>query len=194
MKFTQIATAIALGLALSTAAQAATQVSQFNVKITITGTCAANSFPNAALPAASDVDFGNVPSAAGAVSLTANNGAAAAGLTVQCTKGTAVTVALAPSNANVSGAGVMTTTPAGDTIAYQLVQPTAAGAPVAYTAGGIGGAAWGSNAASILSVTGQGMAAVNAIKLPVAATITASGALDVAAAAYNDVVTATLTY
>ena len=194
MKFTKLAAAITLGLALSTAAHAATQTSSFNVKIKITGTCAANSFPNAALPTASDVSFGSVPSATGAVSLTANNSAAVSQLTVQCTKGTNVTVALSPSNSNASGAGVMGTLPAGDTIAYQLVQPTPSGTPVTYAAGAIGGAAWGSNPASILTVTGQGMAAVNAIKLPVAATITTNNALDVAAGDYNDVVTATLTY
>ena len=193
MKFTQIATAIALGLALSTAAQAATQVSQFNVKITITGTCAANSFPNAALGAASDLDFNSQASATGAVNLLRSTPAAAAHLTVQCTKGTAVTVGLVPANSSTSGAGTMTGAILGntDTIAYQLIQPTASGSPAVYAAGVAGGTAWGSGT-NALSVVGQGMTV--GIKLPVTATITAANALDVAADSYNEVVTATLTY
>ena len=194
MKFTQIATAIALGLALSTAAQAATQTSTFNVKIQITGTCAANSFPNAALPAGSDLTFATQPSATGAVSLLATNDAAAPAdsLTVKCTKGTAVTVALQPATVGIAGVGSMAGTGSNtDTIAYQLIQPTASGSPVAYTVGAIGGTAWGSGI-NALSVTGQGMTV--GIKLPVTATITAANALDVAADSYNEVVTATLTY
>ena len=195
MKFTQIATAIALGLALTSAAQAATQTSSFKVKIQITGTCAANSFPNAALPAGSDLTFVTQPSATGAVSLLATNDAAAAAdsLTVKCTKGTAVTVALQPATVGTAGVGSMSGVVVGntDTIAYQLIQPTASGSPVAYTVGAIGGTAWGSGT-NALSVTGQGMTV--GIKLPVAASITAANALDVQADNYSELVTATLTY
>ena len=192
MKFSKLAAAITLGLAFS-AAHAATQTSQFNVKINITGTCAANTFPDAPLPAASDVDFGSVPSAAGAPSLIASNSGATTGLTVQCSKGHSALVTLQPSNANASGAGVMSRVLGGtDTIPYQLVQPTPSGTPVTYTAGGIGGAAWGNNPASTLTVIGQGM--TTAIKLPVAATITTNNALDVEIGAYSDLVTATMSY
>ena len=192
MKFTKLAAAITLGLAFS-AAHAATQNSSFNVKITIDGTCAANTFSNGPVPGAYDVDFLNVPAATGPVSLTANNSGAATGLTVQCSKGHSALVTLQPSNANASGAGVMSRVLGGtDTIPYQLVQPTPAGSPVAYTAGGIGGAAWGNNPASTLTVIGQGM--TTAIKLPVAATITTNNALDVEIGAYSDLVTATMSY
>ena len=189
MKFTQIATAIALGLALSTAAQAATATDTFNVKITITGTCDAAAFA-ANTPA--DVDFGSHVAAATSAALApATNGAT--GLSVRCSKNLPVTVGLTPSNANTAGAGNMTDPVSTNTIAYTLTQPT--GGPTGpFTSASV--TAWGDvtgAGANVLAVTGNGLAASDAINLPVTANV-AANLLNVSAGVYNDVVTATLTY
>ena len=186
MKFTQIATAIALGLALSTGAQAATETKTFNVKIIITGTCAAAAFSGAAT---NDVDFGTEVARVNAAAVSANN--TASGLVVSCSKGLPVTVGLTPSNSNTVGAGVMSK--GTDTIAYTLTQPTGgpAGPFVAASA-----TAWGDvtgAGANVLAVTGNGLAALEALNIPVTANI-AAGGLNAVAGTYNDVVTATLTY
>ena len=188
MKFTQIATAIALGLALSTAAQAAgTATDTFNVKITITGTCDAAAFT---ANATGDVDFGSHVADAASAALTANNTGTA--LAVLCSKNLPVTVGLTPSNANTTGAGVMSN--GTDTIAYQLTQPT--GGPAGpFTAAYA--TVWGADAlgagVNSLAVTGNGLAAGNAVLIPVGATV-AANSLNVSAGNYTDAVTATLTY
>ena len=186
MKFTQIATAIALGLALSTGAQAATATDSFNVTITINGTCDATAFA-ANTPA--DVAFVAQTAAATSAALTATNGAT--GLSVRCSKCLPVTVGLTPGSASTDGTGTMTNTI--DTIAYSLTQPTGGPAgpfTAAYTT------AWGNvtgAGANVLAVTGNGLAAGDAVNLPVGATI-AANLLNVSAGNYTDAVTATLTY
>ena len=188
MKFTQIATAIALGLALSAGAQAATATNTFNVKIIITGTCDAAVFSNAAN--ASDIDFGTTPSATAAAARTANN-SLTGNLTVQCTKGTAVTVGLKPTSATAGAStGLGSMGNGTDTIAYQLKQPTFT--TPTYAAGTSASSPWGDIiGTNTVSVIGQGMTV--GIKLPVAATIPAN-ALDVSAGNYTEAVLATLTY
>lgn len=188
MKFTQIATAIALGLALSTAAQAATATNTFNVKIAITGTCDASVFTSAVNT--SDIDFGTTPSAATSAAITQNN-SATGNLTVQCTKGTAVTVGLKPAGATAgSSTGLGSMSNGTDTIAYQLKQPTF-NTPT-YVAGTSASSPWGDIiGTNTVSVVGQGMTV--GIKLPVAATIPAN-ALNVSAGSYSEAVLATLTY
>ena len=183
MKFTKLAAAITLALAVS-AAQAATATNTFNVKITISGTCNATAFNGITV---SDVVFAPQVAAVTTPALQATNNAGTK-LAVSCSKNLPVTVGLTPSNANTSGAGTMVGTLPADTIAYQLRQPDATAAPTytpAYTVN------WGNTGAGLLSVTGTGLA--NTITIPVQATI-AANLLDVAAGAYTDLVTATLTY
>ncbi len=184
MKFTKLAAAATLALAFS-AAQAATATNTFNVKINITGTCNATAFSGITV---SDVIFTAMTATATSVEQQATNNAGTK-LAVSCSKNLPVTVGLLPSNANASGAGTMTAVlPALGTIAYQLRKPDATLAPVyspAYTVN------WGNAGADLLSVTGTGLA--NTINIPVQATI-AANLLDVAAGAYTDAVTATLTY
>lgn len=184
MKFTQLAAAITLGLAMS-AAQAATAGNTFNVKLTVTGTCEATAFTS---NATSDVDFGTQTAAVTSSALQATNGGATT-LAVRCSKGKVVTIGLTPSNANTLGAGSMTN--GTDAIAYQLRQPAASASPVVYTPAYT--VNWGNTGAGLLSVTGKGLALANVINIPVQATV-AANALDVSAGAYTDAVTATLTY
>ena len=186
MKFTKLAAAVTLALAVS-AANAATETKTFNVKINITATCAANVFSGATVD---DVDFGSVASNAANPVLTASNGNTNT-LTVQCTNGSVFNVGLKPASATAgasTGAGSMVN--GANTIAYQLKKPTfAAGA---YTAGTAASANWGDQAGSTeLGVTGQGL--TTPIKLPVAAVIQAN-TLNVPAGAYTEQVLATLTY
>ena len=75
-----------------------------------------------------------------------------------------------------------------DTIAYQLTRPT--GAPLAPAYATPWGDIVGTNT---LAVTGNGLAASDAVNVPVNATI-AANSLNVSAGNYTEVVTATLTY
>lgn len=187
MKFTKLAAAITLGLAFSAAHAASPETKNFNVKITITGTCAANVFANATV---NDIDFGSVPSANNAAEVLQDNGTTNT-LTVQCTSGSSFNVGLKPASATAgasTGLGSMVSGP--NTIAYQLKKPTLTGST--YAAGTAASANWGDQAGtSELAVTGQGM--TTAIKLPVTAVIPVS-ALNVPVGNYSEQVTATLTY
>jgi spore coat protein U-like protein len=188
MKFTKLAAAITLGLAFSAAHAVSPETKNFNVKITITGTCAATEeFKNATV---ADIDFGSVPSANNAAEVLQNNGTTNT-LTVQCTSGSSFNVGLKPASATSgasTGLGSMVSGP--NTIAYQLKKPTLTGST--YAAGTAASANWGDQAGtSELAVTGQGM--TTAIKLPVTAVIPVS-ALNVPVGNYSEQVTATLTY
>ena len=184
MKFSKLAAAITLGLAFS-AAHAATATNTFNVKITITGTCDAVAY---AANATSDVDFGTQTAAATSAALQATNNAGTR-LAVRCSKNLPVTLGLTPASATAgasTGAGSMSN--GTDTIAYQLTQPT--GAPLAPAYATPWGDIVGTNT---LAVTGNGLAAADAVNVPVNATI-AANSLNVSAGNYTEVVTATLTY
>ena len=181
MKFTKLAAAITLALAVS-AAQAATASDNFNVKLTVTGTCDGAGFTS---NTTSDVDFGPQTAAVTSGALQATNSTGTQ-LAVRCSKNLIVTVGMSPTGASTTGAGSMSN--GTDTIAYQLRQPAVAAGVYtpAYTVN------WGNAGAGLLvSVTGKGLA--NTISIPVQATV-AANSLDVSAGIYTDAVTATLTY
>ena len=113
MSFKKTLLAIA-ALSFVGVAGAATATSSFNVKLTVNGTCAIKVAPI-------DIDLGTVL-AGDAVT------PASTVINVNCSKGTAFTVGLTPSNSSTVGAGAMAGPAPSTPIAYQLHQTTAAGA------------------------------------------------------------------
>jgi hypothetical protein len=213
MKFTKLAAAITLGLAIS-AANAATSTANFNVTIKITGTCnalASNSGQPAVITtdtpviAGADIDFGTYVAATTHAAIDGSStGALTTGLAVQCSKNTPYTLGLAPTNvASTVGLGTMNGITAGnsDTITYQLFQPTITGTGLAATVANTKSAnVWGSDSTggipgpggNVLRFTGKGLGAAATV-FPVFATVPAN-AIDKFVDRYQDRVTATLTY
>jgi spore coat protein U domain-containing protein, fimbrial subunit CupE1/2/3/6 len=164
LKTSLLAAAVAL-TGLSGSALAATASTTFNVKLAITATCTINS------PAATDVDFLSHPSSD--VNLTA-----AGTLNVNCTNGSAYTIAL-DDGSNAGGGGVTARkmkSGATNTVPYQLYSNSARTTVWGSTTGTntVGGT--GTGAVQALSVYG-GVASAN---FPVGS--------------YTDLVTATVTY
>lgn len=156
----------ALSLAAAAPALAATDTTTFNVRINITSTCDIHTV------AATDVDFGTVAS-------TATNVDQQGQLTVNCTPGTAYTIAL---DNGQNGADVNSRAMAQGTnrVPYQLYRAAARGP----------GDVWGSTTGAggnVLAGTGTGAAQ----NVPVYGRTPSA---NFPAGAYNDVVTATVTY
>lgn len=149
--------------------------SQFDVKMTVAAAC------SVAAGTASDIDFGTQD--ASATNLAAQNT-----ISVTCSKGTAYTIGLTPSNGSTTGAGVMAAqnvppvTGNTDTVAYQL-----------RSAAGQAGAVWG-NTNTSGSVVGNGVAGTGdgtAKTHTVYATVPSA---NVTPDAYKDTVTVTVRY
>ena len=189
MKFTKLAAAITLALAVSAAQAVTVGTSTFKVKIQITGTCLAGSFGAATV--VEDIDFGPYVAATSNAGLTKSN-TAANSLQVRCSKNLPVEIAMAPQNvASTTGKGVMEPLGASaDTVSYQLRQPSALFAP-GTAASSVWGSVLGTNT---FSFVGAGLAAGEVISIPVTATIDSLTALNVEADSYEDDVIATLTY
>lgn len=157
--------AIALGT-VSSSALAATKTDTFNVQIVIRKTCNITT-------AATDIDLGIVDADAVNTSGTGT-------MSVKCSKNTAYTVGMTPSNANTGGAGSMAAQTAGnlDAVPYQL-----------YSDAGYS-AVWGNQAANDVDATGDGMLAAADLFTIYARAASA----DFVADTYIDTVTATVTY
>lgn len=191
MKFTKLATAMALGLAL-TAAHAvdlqeadgtSSATATFNVKIQLTGVCDVEQFDGIT---ANDIDFGANEAVSNTAALSKDN-AGGTQLTVACSNGVETSIALTPASGGTTGAGEMGHTVAADKIAYQLYQPTLSGSN--YVAAST--TEWGAGTAA-LEVTGQGVE--TPLALPVTAVIPVGELANKAVGNYIEEVTATLTY
>jgi spore coat protein U-like protein len=175
-KKTLIATAlIAFGGMAMNASAASPATGQFTVSLVVNKTCIVNT------TGASNIVLAAVNSGV-AESTTGQSGT----FTVNCSNKTPFFVGLAPSNANTTGAGVMSGQTAGNTtttIPYQLAQ-NAAGTTV-----------WGNTATSSVvgngeSGTGGGMAAGKAVSFTAYANVTGGAtSTDVAPDTYLDTVT-----
>lgn len=165
MKKLLIASAVA---ALTTAAFAAPNpaTATFDVKLTVVKACS--------VTAGTSVDFGNAD--AGAAPSTANPTNT---INVTCSKNTAYTVGLLPSNNSLVGAGAMKGTGTNtDTIAYQLRS----------TVGGTG-TAWGDTVGTNTKAgTGSGIAQ------PITVWATVEGTTNVLPDTYKDTVTVNVRY
>lgn len=147
----------------------------FNVKMTVVKAC------SVVAGSASDIDFGSQD--ASATNLAAQNN-----ISVTCSKGTAYTIGLTPSNNSTTGAGQMAAQNAGsvtgntDTVGYQL-----------RSASGATGAVWGNTNTSGtvvgngVSGTGNGAAQSHTVYGTVASA-------NVRPDAYKDTVTVTVRY
>ena len=165
---------IALGTVAGAAhADSITPAPTFLVKLTITKTCKVATAP-------SDMDLGSQVATATAVNLTGSTTFA-----VNCSKGTAFNIGMAPSAANsgdANGNGNMTGVIAGNTdkVPYALLQDTATGP------------AWGNTIGTNTKAgTGDGMAAGKAKSYTVFAKATN---VDFTPDAYKDTVTVNITY
>jgi spore coat protein U-like protein len=146
-------------------ARAATDATSFNVKIIITNTCDIHT------TAATDVDFGTVAS-------TATNTDAAGQLNVTCTPLAAYTIALGNGQNGASVSARKMKDGGANLIPYQLYKAAARAA----------GDVWGSTVGTdVYSGTGTGAAQA----IPVYGRVPT---VNVPAGAYNDVITATITY
>lgn len=158
-----------LGLALAMLtgqAQADVVNANFQVKITIQKVCSVTA------GAASDIDFGAVPSSA---TVPEKNSV----IKVKCTKTTPYYVGLTPSNNSTKGEGVMTEPVSGSVIPYQLRSVSA-------------GAVWG-NTATTTSV-GNGVGGTgNGADQPLTVYATVPSA-DAPPGAYVDTVTVSVNY
>jgi outer membrane usher protein len=144
---------------------AGTDSTNFNVKIIVTNTCDIHTV------AATDVDFGTVAS-------TAVNTDATGQLNVTCTPLAAYTIALGNGQNGVSASTRKMKDGGANLIPYQLYKAAARAA----------GDVWGSTIGTdVYSGTGTGAAQA----IPVYGRVPA---VNVPAGAYNDVVTATITY
>ena len=171
-KHLMIATAVLVGLGLSTAAQAAPATGTFQVLLTVKKMC------NVTAGSASNISLGSV--AAGTTNVTGSNT-----IKVNCSKTTPYNVGLAPSNGVNTGLGSMAGSPGNtDTVAYQLYSDAA------YSV------AWG-NTATATSVgngvagTGAGMGTSQANTLTVYAKAPTT---DVTPDNYTDTVTVNVNY
>lgn len=158
--------AAALAALATGAASAATDTTTFNVKIVITSSCDIHTV------AATNVDFGTQPST---VTNIDNQGA----LSLNCTPGTAYTVAL---DNGQNGADVNSRKMANgaNLVPYQLYRAAARGA----------GDVWGSTTGAggnVLAGSGTGAA----VSIPVYGRVPST---NFPAGSYNDVITATVTY
>ena len=170
MSFKKTLLAIA-ALSFVGVAGAATASSSFNVKLTVNGTCAIKVAPI-------DIDLGTVL-AGDAVT------PASTVINVNCSKGTAFTVGLTPSNSSTVGAGAMAGPAPSTPIAYQLHQTTAAGA----VWGNVTGAG-----ANVMSGVGLGMGVPQIVPFIAFASVAAGATDAVTLGAYTDLVTVTVTY
>lgn len=153
-------------LVIAPIASAATDTTSFNVKINITSVCDIHTV------AATDVDFGTVAS-------TATNVDQQGQLTIACTPGTSYTIALnnGQNGADVNSRAMKLGT---NLVPYQLYRASARGAADVWgsTTGGGG---------NVLSGTGTGLPQNQPVYGRTPSTNFPAGA-------YNDVVTATVTY
>ncbi len=169
-KHLMIATAVVVGLGLSTAAQAATATGTFQVLLTVKKMC------NVTAGAASNISLGSV--AAGTLNVQGNNT-----IKVNCSKGTAYTVGLVPnSTSTTTGAGNMSGTGTNtDTVAYQLYSNS--------TYSTVWGNDTGSGTSNVVTGTGANMGTPQTLNVYAEAPTT-----DVTPDNYTDTVTVNVNY
>jgi outer membrane usher protein len=160
-----LAAAFACLFGFAQVSMAATDTTNFNVKIVVTNTCDIHT------TAATDVDFGTVNS-------TATNTDAAGQLNVTCTPLATYSIALSNGQNGSSVSTRKMKDSGSNVIPYQLYRAAARGP----------GDVWGSTIGSDV-YTGSGTGAAQAI--PVYGRVPGT---NVPAGTYNDVVTATITY
>ena len=208
MKLHKLAALMALTAAFGSA-QAAISNGTFNVTVKVTPTCravATNTGQAAVISndtptlAGADINFGTqVADDANTAINVGNTGGATNTITVRCSKKTPYTVGLTPgNNASTSGSGIMkggiVALGNTDTVPYQLYKPTiAAGVPGAPASTNQWGNVTSGAGANVVALQGNGLAAVNAVRIPVYATLPANS-LDVTPDRYQDQVTVTLTW
>ena len=205
MKLHKLAALMALTAAFGSA-QAAISNGTFNVTVKVTPTCravATNTGQAAVISndtptlAGADINFGTqVADDANTAIDVGNTGGATNTITVRCSKKTPYTVGLTPGNTSTSGSGIMNggiVAPGNtDTVPYQLYQPTiAVGVPGAPASTNQWGNVTSGAGAIVVALQGNGLAAVNAVRIPVYATLPANS-LDVTPDRYKDQVTVTL--
>jgi spore coat protein U-like protein len=162
---------LAAGVMAAGVAQSATTTASFQVTATVLSTCSAS---------AATLAFGNYTPGSGA--LTGNTN-----VTVKCTKGTTFTVAL--------NAGSTT----GDTFAQRLMANAGATSTLQYnlyTTAALGTVFGdGSTGTATVGGTGAGVAAANAVNVPVYGSLPDSAANQAAlTGAYTDTIAVTVTY
>lgn len=137
----------------------------FEVRVTVQKACSVTA------GAGSDIDFGTQDASAINLSKSSN-------ISVTCSKKTAYSIGLLPSNSSTSGAGSMASADVAntDTVAYQLRSTSATGAPWGTTAGRVSG-------------TGDGTTKSHAVFATIA-----NGGVNVNPDTYKDTVRVQVTY